>query len=232
MRFVLAMCLALVVLPARAEMVTFLTGVTTKGSDQNTAPKFDPSLGTLTSVLFDIRNGFGVERNANTSQYRNTTNETQTLVYSARYQISCCDSGIDGGADIPASSYEIFGGTQTAPGVFEIPPLAFFTISAFFSDRMVTDVPAGNPLDFYIATAMSDTFEIFGSGGENTFWENTAIAFSNEVDDPASFTNVVVKYEFTPVSEIPLPAAFWLMLSGLVALGPIVLRRRGMTQMQ
>ena len=224
MRFVIAACLALIVVPARAEMVTFFTGVTTDNPEDITSgPKFDPSLGTLTSALFDIRNTFSP--NTNMSLYQNTTDQTETMVYSARYDIGCCGSGISGGGSIPASSYEILGGIQTAPGVFEVPPLALFSITANFTDRLLTNVPAANPLDFYIATAMSDTFELFGIGGEVTSWDNDAIAFFSEAGDPSGVAEITVKYEFTPVSEIPLPAAFWLLVSGLLALVPVVIRR-------
>ena len=224
MRVLLVLCLVVLSWPIQAATVSFSSGLGFGASspDSRTMPKFDPALGTLNSVLFDMSLG---QRTPNETSYLNTSNQPQIVNYLGQQALNCCGPGPIGVSGVfTAVCYGLVGGTQTSFGVFEIPANAAFAVSSFFPNISVASAP-GLPLNFYIATAMSDSFEIAGEQSEIISWDNPAIMQLAEITDPLIDVSITVSYEFTPVSEIPLPAAFWLLISGLLALVPFLRHR-------
>jgi hypothetical protein len=82
--------------------------------------------------------------------------------------------------------------------------------------------------NFNFENASGDTLPAGGDGSYFFFLHTTATQYAqNAVFDIASFGTYTASSEFAAYSPLPFPASAWLMLSGLVGVGVVVRKRRG-----
>lgn len=176
--------------------------------------KFDPSLGTLTGISFDVSSGFfnysadlfgepliGIdflgEFSSNIQADLIYSTGTSGLVLegiSSSIDLSCSDVMGDGCSDNISDMFDFDSDS------FDVPrPLSDFDLTDFVGNGDVTNLELSLIL-FGISFPESDGFDLL------------------EVFGSADISNAIVEitYEFTPV---PLPASAWLLASSLGLLG-------------
>ena len=112
-------------------------------------------------------------------------------------------------------------GTQTPTGTFNFPPGTFNIAATFAGPSDSPPVEFLNltpslPLDFFVAAIAGEVFGIESAAVETFTQDNPLLRPIGGGDEFVGVrTTTTVNYEFTPVSEVPLPGALILLLSAL-----------------
>jgi len=219
-RFVLLVCVLISaqMIAANADMVSYGGSVplaTTNWSSAITIPKFDPTLGILNSIAFELSgNLLGTARFENLDALPSTV----TMFLSSQIRMLRPDTSIILVA-IPIVATADY--VAAFDGILDYGGTSGITYAGLAANKFVTSSspPPGSDLALFtgLGTIALPVIAIGNSGGNGA--GNLRLDFST-----AASAEVVVKYYFTPIPE---PSTLFALLSGLGGIaGSITLRKK------
>ena len=175
--------------------------------------QFDLSLGTLNSVTLDLSSLFNYQ-----TRFENRSNGSSTLVKNINQRLTIGGNLLDTGNQL----YSLTQTVGSSDGITDYAGTSGFNVTASNGLTTVQLVFTGldmaqfiGPASLFLAVASYADFAATFNGGN--------ASFLNSQDFLAT---ALVSYDYSPVtSPVPLPAAVWLLLSGLGMIGAAVKRR-------